>query len=173
MQVYKTTEAQRLASRLYYDSNKATIAERYKSLSPERRARRNANSKAWRENNKERKAQADKKWRDANRSKWRSYRKAPANKTTSNLRKRFRELVKSSSMRTSQLIGCSPQELRIHLEEQFKEGMSWNNYGDWHIDHVIPCARFNLKNRQEAMACFHYTNLRPLWAAENILKGAK
>lgn len=173
MQVYKTTESQRLRSLAYYYANKASVAEHYKNLSPERIAKRKATAKAWRERNKAYKSKQDREWRESNRELWRSYRKQPSYKPTRNLRKRFRQLVKSSSIKTSCLIGCSPEELRLHLQSQFTVGMTWENYGEWHIDHVIPCARFNLEDRQEAMACFHYTNLRPLWAMENILKGAK
>jgi hypothetical protein len=48
--------------------------------------------------------------------------------------------------------------------------MSWNNHGQWHIDHVRPCSSFNLLNPEEQQQCFHYTNLQPLWAADNLSK---
>lgn len=51
--------------------------------------------------------------------------------------------------------------------------MSWSNYGDWHIDHIIPCAAFDLNDELEQKACFHYTNLQPMWAKENIQKSDK
>jgi hypothetical protein len=77
------------------------------------------------------------------------------------------------SLRTTELIGCSIEELKRHLEKQFKDGMSWNNYGEWHVDHIIPCAMFDLTNEEELRKCFHYTNLQPLWAEENIRKSSK
>lgn len=77
------------------------------------------------------------------------------------------------SLRTTELIGCSIEELKRHLEKQFKDGMSWGNYGEWHVDHIIPCAMFDLTNEEELRKCFHYTNLQPLWAEENIRKSAK
>ena len=51
--------------------------------------------------------------------------------------------------------------------------MNWSNYGNWHIDHIIPCNAFDLNNEFEKRACFHYTNLQPLWACDNIKKGCK
>ncbi len=72
--------------------------------------------------------------------------------------------------RTAELIGCSIQQLRAHLEAKFTNGMTWANQGAWHIDHIKPCALFDLTNEREQRACFHYTNLQPLWASENIRK---
>lgn len=60
-----------------------------------------------------------------------------------------------------------------HLEAQFAEGMSWDNYGEWHVDHIKPCALFNLLLADEQEACFHYTNLQPLWGPDNCSKGAR
>ena len=51
--------------------------------------------------------------------------------------------------------------------------MTWENHGEWHIDHIKPCASFNLLNEDEQKKCFHYTNLQPLWASENLSKGCK
>lgn len=75
--------------------------------------------------------------------------------------------------KTADLIGCSISELRTHLENQFKDGMNWNNYGEWHVDHIIPCAAFDLTKPDEQRKCFHYNNLQPLWGKENCSKGAK
>ena len=69
-----------------------------------------------------------------------------------------------------QLVGCSLTELRQHLESQFVHGMSWDNYGKWHIDHIRPCASFDLLDPEQQRQCFHYTNLQPLWAADNLRK---
>ncbi|MDC3282434.1 hypothetical protein OAV46_05350, partial [Euryarchaeota archaeon] len=53
----------------------------------------------------------------------------------------------------------------------FDTGMSWNNHGEWHIDHTKPCSSFDLRNEDEQRQCFHYSNLRPMWANENLSKG--
>jgi hypothetical protein len=74
-------------------------------------------------------------------------------------------------MRTLEYIGCSPKELKEHLENQFKEGMNWDNRGEWHIDHIIPLS--SAKTKEELIKLNHYSNLQPLWAKENLCKGAK
>ncbi len=69
------------------------------------------------------------------------------------------------------MIGCTPRELKAHLESLFTQGMSWANYGQWHVDHVNPCARFDLTSEAQQRMCFHFSNLQPLWAADNWSKG--
>lgn len=59
----------------------------------------------------------------------------------------------------------------VHLERQFTPGMSWTNYGDWHIDHIKPLASFDLTDRVQLLVACHFTNLQPLWAEENLKKG--
>jgi hypothetical protein len=73
----------------------------------------------------------------------------------------------------SVLVGCTWNHLRTHLESQFAPGMTWENYGQWHIDHIRPCASFDLTDPEQQKECFHYTNLQPLWALENMKKGAR
>ena len=94
-----------------------------------------------------------------------------------NLRTRLRQSVKTNSKKDStlNLVGCSISFLRKHLENQFKEGMTWDNYGrnGWHIDHMIPCAAFNLTKEEEQRKCFHWSNLQPLWEFDNLSKGSK
>jgi hypothetical protein len=70
-------------------------------------------------------------------------------------------------------LGCSKQDFILYFQAKFKEGMTWENHGEWHIDHIKPCSSFNLLNEEEQKKCFHYTNLQPLWASENISKGCK
>ena len=73
------------------------------------------------------------------------------------------------------LLGCTAEHLKKHLEEQFKDDMSWENYGirGWHIDHIKPCASFDLSIIEEQKECFHYTNLQPLWWFDNLAKSDK
>ena len=79
------------------------------------------------------------------------------------------------SKTTMQLLGCAIKELRTHLQKQFLPGMTWKNHGlyGWHIDHIKPCALFDLSKPSEQRKCFHYTNLQPLWAIDNLIKGDK
>lgn len=93
------------------------------------------------------------------------------------LRSRIRNSLKSQSAkkskRTSELVGCSIDELWKHLEKQFKDGMTRQNLGKWHIDHIKPCSLFDLTDPEQQKECFNYKNLQPLWAEENLRKGAK
>ena len=77
------------------------------------------------------------------------------------------------SATTEELLGCSIQKLKRHLERQFTEGMSWNNYGKWHRDEIIPCAKFDLRKPSEQRKCFNWRNMQPLWAKDNLSKGTK
>ena len=81
---------------------------------------------------------------------------------------------KLKTKKSAELVGCSMKVLREHLESQFQEGMTWDNHGfyGWHIDHIIPCAAFDLTDIEQQKKCFHYTNLQPLWAKDNLRKGA-
>lgn len=92
-----------------------------------------------------------------------------------NLANRLRGALKrnTKSSSTYTLIGCSLQELKVHLQSLFKEGMSWDNYGEWQIDHKIPCASFDLSIPDQQLVCFNYKNLQPLWALENLIKKDK
>jgi hypothetical protein len=91
------------------------------------------------------------------------------------LRGRFSRAIRKRYKYTSviNLVGCSMEELRNHLESKFNGSMSWNNQGKWHIDHIRPCSSFDLTNLEEQKKCFHYTNLQPLWAIDNLKKGNK
>ena len=90
-------------------------------------------------------------------------------------RKRMYEAVKGhvKSARTKELIGCTVEELQSHIEKQFKDGMTWDNYGKWHVDHIIPCASFDFSIAENQFKCFNYTNLQPLWAIDNYRKHDK
>jgi hypothetical protein len=92
---------------------------------------------------------------------------------------KLKKIIRTQSK--SKLIGCSPEELKLYLASKFQEGMSWDNYGKyakespmtWHIDHIIPCSSFDLTDPEQQKKCFHYTNLQPLWAVDNMSKHDK
>lgn len=98
-------------------------------------------------------------------------------KIRKNIRDRMRSAMKgkSKSKNTMELLGCTIEELKTHLEKQFTHGMNWDNYGKkgWHIDHILPCASFDLTDPEQQRECFHYTNLQPLWATDNYKKKDK
>jgi hypothetical protein len=96
-------------------------------------------------------------------------------KMTFNVRRRIRDILKLKGEikkeTTFEIIGCTPKELLEHIQSQFKDGMSWDNYGMWHIDHIIPLS--SGKTINEVKKLCHYTNLQPLWAEDNLRKSNK
>ena len=91
------------------------------------------------------------------------------------LRSRINNVLRghSKSASTAELTGCTWKELLDHLQKQFTDGMSWENRHLWHVDHILPCASFDLSKPEEQRKCFHFSNLQPLWAEENMRKGSK
>ena len=77
------------------------------------------------------------------------------------------------SASTMELIGCTIDELWNHLESKFNPWMIRENYGLWHVDHIIPCDAFDLTDPVQQKKCFHYNNLQPLWAIDNMRKSNK
>lgn len=102
----------------------------------------------------------------------------PQYKVAQNLRRRIRlAILKDGAIKsdaTIALLGCSVESFIQHLESQFKPGMAWENYGPiWHIDHIKPCAKFDLTHPEQQRICFHWSNQQPLWASENMSKGSR
>jgi len=96
---------------------------------------------------------------------------------TGSLRSRLNLAIRKNKKHgtTMELIGCSIDDLKEYLSKLFQKGMSWENYGKngWHIDHIKPCASFDLTKPEQQKLCFHYSNLQPLWAIDNIKKSNK
>lgn len=108
----------------------------------------------------------------------RRYQTDPQSRLATNLRGRIYKALRDGqavkSARTFDLLGCPVLWLEVHLESLFRPGMTWENRGPvWHIDHIKPCAKFNLTDPEQQKICFHWTNLQPLFAGENLSKGAK
>lgn len=138
----------------------------------------------WEENNKERLEQTRKEWFEKNRlilNKKSSERNKIRSKNDKVfvikrlVRGRIWHLLKSKGLvknkKTEEMLGCSFDELKTHLENKFQDGMNWDNQGKWHIDHIIPLASAN--SIEEIVELCNYKNLQPLWAIDNIKKGAK
>ena len=94
-------------------------------------------------------------------------------KLTSNLRNLIRSAIKRGggikSIKSETLIGCSIKECREHLEQQFRDGMEWDNWDleGWHIDHIRPCNSFNMEEEEQQRVAFNWRNLSPLWSKDN------
>ena len=103
------------------------------------------------------------------------WKKNPNAKLAINLRNRICKVLQgiNKSKSTMKLVGCTIDELWQHLEKQFQLGMTKENYGKWHVDHRKACAKFDLTDPEQQRECFHWSNLQPLWAIDNIKKGAR
>jgi hypothetical protein len=104
------------------------------------------------------------------RSYMKKWRLRPQNRILQNLRTRIRLALKGARkvMNTQTILGCSILEFRKHIESKFTTGMSWENYGKtgWHLDHITPCSFYDLSDHSQQKACFHYSNIQPLWAKD-------
>lgn len=137
--------------------------------------------KKWRKDNSRYSEQHRKQMREWNRKNakkvYKQRRKRPYERLASVIRARIYDVLKHGykSEKTEKLIGITIKELKTYLESQFKKGMTWENYGfyGWHIDHRIPLSSFDLENPEEQKKAFHYTNLQPLWAKDNLRKHSK
>lgn len=144
----------------------------------------------YKKKNRERKIYTDKIYREKSKDKMKEYRKTykcehnktpqkciickPYSYLTELQRGRIHNAINGvKGKHTIEYLGCDNKELYNHLEKQFKDGMTWENKGEWHIDHIRPCASFNLELEEERIKCFHYSNLQPLWASDNLSKGDK
>jgi len=176
-------EKQKEYSLRYWAKNpdaRKQINERYREKNREKIRER---SRVWRAENREK----CREWRRARYlgskeqsvSKGNAYRKArskvdPVFRFSQTLRGRINKtLVRGhATPRTVELLGCSFDMLKAHLESRFTDGMSWSNYGyrGWHIDHVIPLCYFDLTDGTDLKNCFHFLNLSPKWAWENQAK---
>ena len=176
-------EINRAAGRRYYAKNRELCLEKQKQrrvVHPEDVAEIN---RRYQKKNLGRLADYMRRWRDKNRLRARSNKRAwdkkqretrPWFRIRGNLSGRLRGILRGKgekSESTARLVGCSAFELVTHLQKQFLPGMSWENYGKWHVDHVKPCSAFNLTDPEQQRVCFNYTNLQPLWALDNLRKG--
>ena len=163
------TDCEKLKKQTYYTSNRDLILAKSKVYHSKNRAHRNAACAIY-----------DKVHADVLRPK-RLARERLRMKTDVQfrmrryLRNRMKEILRDRKSQFSMVktLGCSIQDLRAHLQGKFTEGMTWDNYGKWHIDHIRPLASFDLKNPPEVKEAFHFTNLQPLWATDNLKKGKR
>ncbi len=183
----KVRKSQKEADRKYRLKHKDRVdanRKRWNKNNPEKvRAHRRARGE--REIDKTKACARSKKWREENREYVRErdrkkFQTNPLHKLRQNIRARLHHALRNDSKskkskHTLELLGCSIKEYRIYLESKFKPGMTWENHGKygWHIDHIIPCASFDLAKPEEQEKCFHYLNTQPLFAKENLSKGDK
>ena len=163
-----------------YSENKEKCQKVIKAWAVKNREKLLANKREYTKTHKKEKIAYDITYRVKNKEKIAKYKKdweakrknEPIFKIKRNLRRRVHHALKDNykSSDTFTLIGCTAEEFKGHIESLWAEGMSWENYGieGWHIDHIIPCYKFDLSKPEEQRKCFHYTNQRPLWAKDNL-----
>lgn len=161
----------------YYKRNREKCikyAIEYQQKHPDKR-------KIWRKNSKATNQKYAKKWQTQNPEKY----KQAINKSRTkrrkidsmyrivcNLRSRLSKAIKNNYKSGSSIkdLGCSISELKQYLEAKFQSGMTWDNYGQWHIDHIKPLFSFDLNDLTQFLQANHYTNLQPLWAQDHYIK---
>jgi hypothetical protein len=172
----KSIEALKIAAIKYRDSIPVLDVD-------EKKRRKREGDKRYREANIDKVMENKRKYQESGRAtemakKWQ---KRKMNDLEFRLKKNMRSRVYVAlkrgikSQSTMGLLGCSIEYFKNYFESKFMEGMSWEVYlnGGIHIDHVIPCAKFDLTKPDEQKKCFHYTNLQPLWELDNLKKGVK
>lgn len=147
-------------------------------------------TKVWFENNPQKKIEYNRRYRDRNSEKIKAYKQTNKTQRNEQVRNRYwsdlgyriEKLLRASYSQAlrlgsakknccvKDLVGCTTPELVAHIERQFKHQMSWDNWGKWEVDHIRPCASFDLTKLDEQRQCFHFTNLRPIWREENRKK---
>ena len=182
-----TSEERKQYNKQYYLDNKEKRRQsnkQYRLNNKEKIKQYNLDNKEYhkeyRLKNKEKIKQYKKKYDLNNKEKRRKYqnerkKRDPNYKLIKIIRTRIINVLKGryKSKRTIELLGCSIEEVWNHLESKFKSGMTKENHGLWHIDHIKPCASFDLTDPEQQAICFHYTNLQPLWAVDNRRKGSR
>lgn len=176
--------AHRAAKKRAYDkANSAKRTEKMREYRASRKEQYQAASRAYYLKNKEWLSKYQKQWAKDNRDKVR----AALKRHDSKMRKTNPAYALKKAMRCRiyialkgirkcgklyDLIGCSLLDLRLHLEAQFEQGMTWENYGAaWHVDHVFPLAWFDLSHPEQQKKAFGLKNMQPMWAVENSRKG--
>ena len=155
---------------------------------PETKERKRKNYDKWYEQNKEHRKEYHKQWRTENVDKWRKIKRDyernrkdtdPLYKLISNFRTAIYQVLKENNVEKNKhyfdILKYTPEDLIQHLEKQFTGNMTWENYGEWHVDHKKPITSFNFQEMgdDEFMKCWSLDNLQPLWEEENIRKSNK
>lgn len=155
---------------------------------PETKSRKRENHKTWSEKNREHLNEYHKEWREKNIDKHREYKRTyektrkhndPIYKLINNFRTAIYQVLKENNVNKNghyfEILKYTPEDLISNLENKFTEGMTWDNYGKWHVDHIVPISIHKITEigDEEFMKCWSLDNLQPLWREENIKKSNK
>jgi hypothetical protein len=164
------------------------VAQAKYNNKPEVRVKKIANYKEWAKDKGEYLKKKHTQWREENKEHVNKYKREyerkrraedPKYRLTARTRTAVYTCLKEANVvkyrSTFTLLGYSIEELMVHLEKQFTEGMTWENYGQWHVDHIRPIASFNFTSPEDEdfKACWSLDNLQPLWGPDNLFKGSR
>jgi hypothetical protein len=169
-------ECQRLGTKEYKLKNKEKIKEYNSKWNAENKFYYQEYRKIWEVENYDKVLETRKRFKEKNPGYINDYNKQRKKKDIlfriiSDMRNSVNRYLKYKSKSTFDIVGCTPELLKEHLEKQFTDGMTWENRNKWHIDHVVPLS--SAKTEDELYKLCHYTNLQPLWAEDNLRKSNK
>jgi hypothetical protein len=161
------------ANKRYYKENKEEISEWYKEWAKENEKERKTYTQQWNKNNREHINKYKRDYERKRRAEDPKYRLGIRTRTA--VWQLLKERGVKKTNKTFELLGYTIEELMTHLEKQFTEGMTWDNYGEWHVDHIIPMCSFKFETTDdpEFKECWKLENLQPLWGRENLSKGPR
>lgn len=174
----KYTGRYKITQKKYRDQNKENIQRYHKNYNIENKEKVKTRYKQYYLKNKDKIIKKTSEYIKKNKIWYNNYKKEHRNKNKiiSNIRRGIWGCIKGKQKKSQSIeyLGCTLEEFKIYLESIFKDGMSFKNYGEWHIDHIKPLCSFNFQDsnfEEELKMAWHYTNLQPLWAIENLSKG--
>jgi hypothetical protein len=161
------------ANKRYYKKNKEDITEWYKEWAKENKSYLKEQHTKWRENNKDHVNKYKRDYERKRRAEDPKYRLGVRTRTA--VWQLLKERGVKKTNKTFDLLDYSIEELMTHLELLFTTGMTWDNYGEWHVDHKIPMNSFQFESTDDIgfKECWKLSNLQPLWGPENLSKGTK
>ena len=174
-------ESNLLVAQQYRDAHRGEIREYFREYRRNHKDLVAERNSLYRETHREELREKQKRYEQLTKEERRTKRRArwlsdPEYRLSVAMRNRLNRAIRRGARSGSAVrdLGCSIAELRAYLESKFQPGMTWENWSPtgWHIDHVRPLASFDLTDRAQFLQACHYTNLQPLWAAENLKKGA-
>lgn len=156
-------------NKIYIKNNKINVSKRQKEYYQNNKEKILARQTEYEEKNKNKNSKRRK-------IKWKTDFKFRINSTLRlRLTHELRGIKKVDLSYCFDLLGCNIDFFIKHIEDQFIKNMNWDNHSKygWHLDHIIPVSSYDLSDEKQRKECFHYTNLQPLWAEDNLRKGAK
>jgi hypothetical protein len=183
------SEKRREYQKKYYKNNHEKVKECNKKWQENNPEKTKEYKRKYKKNNREKVNKAQKKYRKNNKllrvtvnlRHNERYKNEPLYRLQQILRARFAMFLKQNNCRKGgrsfEVFGATPKQIKSHIESQFKDDMTWENQGEWHIDHIIPLdyysKNFDLNDLEVQKKAFNYKNLQPLWAFENLSKSNK